>query len=540
MATKQYVYRSKWADLPIPNVVISDFIAEKLDDADHGHGDKLAFIDASDSSRSYTFKQFKQQAIAVAKGLQAQGLKQNDVVLIYSPNTIDYPSILFGITLAGGIATLANPTYTLSELKHQLKDSTAKYAFTVGPMAGLALEACKDVGIDASKLYVLGAKPEGTTSFADLVKPTSHTFVKPTQRADDVAVIPYSSGTTGLPKGVMLTHKNLIANILQVKTINGTSVTSADTFVGVLPFFHIYGLVVVLFTGMYNGNTTTVISKFDLPAFLETVQKNKITTMHLVPPIILGLAKHPLVLKYNFSSVKTIMSGAAPLGAELCKEFNQRFPKVNLRQGYGMTELSPVSHFQTADDVVFGSIGVLCCNQEAMIVDPETLQSLPTGQSGELWIKGPNVMKGYWKRKEATDAMLVDGGWLRTGDIAMVDKNGHYYIVDRLKELIKYKGFQVAPAELEECILTHPEVADCAVLGVPDLGAGELPKAYVVVKDKNKPNPDIAAFVASKLAPHKQLRGGVRFVDAIPKSASGKILRRVLKDEDAKLTKAKL
>jgi 4-coumarate--CoA ligase len=450
---------------------------------------------------------------------------------------------LFGIILAGGIVSPANPTYTSAELKHQISDSTAKYVVTVGPMAGVAVEACTSCQVSLSNVFVLGDKPEGTTAFGDLLQKSSSQLVTYSQSPDDVVVIPYSSGTTGLPKGVMLTHYNLVANIVQVKTVNGDSIGPKDSFLGCLPFFHIYGLVVVLLTGLYRGNTVTVMTKFELELFLTTVQSQKVTTLHLVPPIILAMAKHPLVSKFDLSSVKTIMSGAAPLGAEMCKALNARLPKIALRQGYGMTELSPVSHFQRHDDIIYGSIGPLLCNQEAMIVDPDSLKSLPAGKVGELWVRGPNVMKGYWRRQDATSAMIVaDGGWLRTGDMAVVTEDGHYYIVDRLKELIKYKGFQVAPAELEECLLTHPDVADCAVLGIPDDAAGELPKAYVVLKPQTnqKTNAEaIQKFVASKMAPHKQLRGGVRFVESIPKSASGKILRRVLKDEELKVSKIK-
>lgn len=447
-------------------------------------------------------------------------------------------AIFLGILLAGGIVSPANPTYTVAELTHQVKDSTAKFVFTISPMAPNAVSACQTAKLPLDHLFVVGdsVPAGGPIAFQTLIANGGQDVNPSSHQPDDIACIPYSSGTTGLPKGVMLTHYNIVSNIIQVKTVNGDDITPSSSFIGVLPFFHIYGLVVVLLTGLYRGNTTTVMPKFELELFLKTIQNLKITTLHLVPPIILALAKHPLVLKYDLSSVKTIMSGAAPLGAELCKEFNKRLSRVALRQGYGMTELSPVSHFQRHDDIVYGSIGPLLCNQESMIVDPDTLQSLPAGKVGELWIRGPNIMKGYWKRPEATAAMIVEGGWLRTGDMAMITEDGHFWIVDRLKELIKYKGFQVAPAELEEVLLTHPEVADCAVLGVPDQGAGELPKAYVVLKPNASTGPDdIKKYVASKLAPHKHLRGGVRLVDTIPKSASGKILRRVLKEEDAKL-----
>lgn len=417
----------------------------------------------------------------------------------------------------------------------------AQFMITLSPFSEVASQACTAAKIPLERLVVLGdAVPPGTTSWKQLISNDGNSVAEVLQHPNDVAVIPYSSGTTGLPKGVMLTHYNLVANIIQVRGVNGTSITAADSYVGVLPFFHIYGLVVTMFLGLYLGNTVAVMPKFDLELFLKAVQTQKLTVLQLVPPIIVALAKHPIVSKFDLSSVRTIMSGAAPLGAETCKALIARLPKIVLRQGYGMTELAPVSHFQTQEGVVFGSIGVLLCNQEAMIVNPETLESLPQGSSGELWIRGPNVMKGYWRRPDATDSTIVQGGWLRTGDIAMITPDGHYWIVDRLKELIKYKGFQVPPAELEEMLLTHPEISDCAVLGVPDEEAGELPKAFVVLKPSavgKISSQDIQKYAASKLAPHKHLRGGVVFMDTIPKSASGKILRRVLKIQDEQLRK---
>jgi acyl-CoA synthetase (AMP-forming)/AMP-acid ligase II len=450
-------------------------------------------------------------------------------------------SILFGILLAGGIASPANPTYTTEELKHQLKDSTASFMITIEPFADRAVAAASTAKIDSKKIFVLGGPVQGTTPFVALMKNAGDKLKKYQNGANDVAVIPYSSGTTGLPKGVMLTHKNLVANIIQVRSMTADSVGPKDSFAGILPFFHIYGLVVTLMVGVCVGCSVFVMPKFELDVFLKTIQEQKLTTLHLVPPIILALAKAPVVSKFDLSSIRIIMSGAAPLGPEISKALVARLPNVRLRQGYGMTELSPVSHFQKHDDIVFGSIGPLLCNQQCMIVDPETLKSLPQGQVGEVWVKGPNVMKGYWRRPDATSAMVTEDGWLRTGDLGMITADGHYWIVDRLKELIKYKGFQVPPAELEELLLSHPDVADCAVLGVPDDAAGELPKAYVVLKPGVKiTEQDIQKFAASKLAPHKHLRGGVQFTQAIPKSASGKILRRVLKEEDAKARKAKL
>jgi len=347
---------------------------------------------------------------------------------------------------------------------------------------------------------------------------------------NDLCALPYSSGTTGLPKGVMLSHRNIVANILQIYDHDKTS--SDNSFVGLLPFYHIYGMTVVLFYGMYLRIPTYVMDHFELPRFLNLITKKKITDLHLVPPVCVALAKHPLVDQYDLKHVKYILSGAAALSSDIEKLLSKRLG-IPVRQGYGMTETSPVTHISPFVNNKSGSIGKLLVNQELKLVSYDgSERTVGVGEEGEMCVKGPNLMLGYWKNEKATKNTMDSDGFLKTGDIATVDEDGFYFIVDRMKELIKFKGLQVAPAELEGILLSHPDISDCAVVGKQDEYAGELPTAYIVLKDKHKVTEDeIHNFVNQKVASHKKLRGGIFFITAIPRSSSGKILRRVLKEQ---------
>ncbi|MFM7225417.1 MAG: AMP-binding protein, partial [Actinomycetota bacterium] len=323
-------------------------------------------------------------------------------------------------------------------------------------------------------------------------------------------------------------HANLVANIMQVLAPLG--VRDDETIMGVLPFFHIYGMQVIMNTTLAAGATVVTMPRFDLEQFLQLHQDHRITRSYVAPPIVVALAKHPVVDQYRLDALEQMFSGAAPLSAELAEEAAARLG-CEVVQGYGMTEMSPVSHLTPRGGYVPGSVGVTTPNTETLIVDPGTGEPLGVDADGEVWVRGPQVMIGYLNNAEATAATIDGDGWLHTGDIGHIDARGHLHIVDRLKELIKYKGFQVAPAELEALLLTHPDLADAAVIGVPDEEAGELPVAFVVTKPDRQPTEDeVCAFVAGQVATYKQLHR-VSFVDAVPKSASGKILRRVLRDQ---------
>jgi acyl-CoA synthetase (AMP-forming)/AMP-acid ligase II len=328
----------------------------------------------------------------------------------------------------------------------------------------------------------------------------------------------------------MLTHSNLVANVVQLQ--DGFPIDEGDVLIGVLPFFHIYGQTVIMHQGLRAGATIVTMPRFDLEQFLDLIAEHGVTRAYVVPPIALALAKHPAVDDRDLSSVETIMSGAAPLGAELTNAVAARIDCAVI-QGYGLTETSPVTHvIRPHGENRPGSIGPALIGTECRLVDPETGEDVAEGERGELWIRGPQVMAGYLNNEEATAATIDAGGWLHTGDIAVSDSDGYYSIVDRLKELIKYKGFQVPPAELEALLITHPEVADVAVIGVPDDEAGELPKAFVVPAGDSLDADALMEFVAGQVSPQKRIRL-VEEVDEIPKSASGKILRRVLKEREA-------
>ncbi|MDQ6799650.1 MAG: AMP-binding protein, partial [Acidobacteriota bacterium] len=343
--------------------------------------------------------------------------------------------------------------------------------------------------------------------------------------ANDVVAMPYSSGTTGMPKGVMLTHRNLVANIVQCASVFG--VTRDDIALAVLPFFHIYGMNVIMNLGLHLGATIATMPRFDLKECLQAIEKYRITYGFVVPPIMLALAKNPMVDAFDLSSIRILFSGAAPLSENIAGQAAQRLG-CKIMQGYGMTEASPATHGTREDNAV--GIGPPLPNTESKIVDVATGAELGAGAEGEICVRGPQVMKGYLNNPEATAAMIDKDGWLHTGDIGSVDECGNYFVVDRVKELIKYKGMQIAPAELEAILLAHPAIADAAVVPMADEEAGQVPKAFVVLKDRSSTE-DIMTYVADRVARYKRVRH-VEVIDQIPRSPSGKILRRVLVQRD--------
>jgi acyl-CoA synthetase (AMP-forming)/AMP-acid ligase II len=347
-------------------------------------------------------------------------------------------------------------------------------------------------------------------------------------------VLPYSSGTAGQPKGVILTHRNLVANLQQLRPVS--TIEPGARTLAVLPFFHIYGMTCVLNQGIDRRAVVVTLPRFDLAQFLAAIAEHRIQRICIVPPIAVALAKHPMVDSYDVTSVETINSGAAPLDAELARTVARRLG-CRVTQGYGMTELSPVSHcVPDGVDLDPAGVGRLLPNMEAMVVDPATGAELPPGERGELWCRGPNVMAGYLRDAEATAATLDGDGWLHTGDLVTVDAEGVFTVVDRLKELIKYRGWSVAPAELEAVLLAHEQITDAAVIGVPDADGQEVPKAFVVVRPgADLDAAEVTAFVAERVAPYKKVRV-VEFVDAIPRSAAGKILRKELRAREAAAT----
>ena len=503
-------------DISIPDVDITSYVLEGVD----SYADKPALVDGP-SGRTLTYGQLRDAVAAFRQGLVARGFAKGETLAIFMPNLPEYAVAFHGAASAGGHVTTANPLYTAGELGHQLRDSEAKFLLTVPPLLDVALAAAADSSVE--EVFVLG-EDERATPVAELLGAAAGEEVAIDPGAD-LAALPYSSGTTGLPKGVMLTHRNLVANLVQ--TQEALQLDSDDTLIGCLPFFHIYGMTVIMNLGLRGGATIVTMPRFDLGQFLDIIEEHGATVGFIVPPIALALAKHPAVEGRDLSSLKLLMSGAAPLGSELTGQVEERLGCLVI-QGYGMTETSPVTHVIPIDPERNrpGTIGPPLRATECRLVDPDSGADVDEGERGELWIRGPQVMRGYLNNEEATAATIDADGWLHTGDIAVLE-DGYYKIVDRLKELIKFKGFQVAPAELEALILGHPEVADVAVIGVPDEEAGELPKAFVVAAGEELDSEALMEWVAGQVSPQKRIRL-VETIAEIPKSASGKILRREL------------
>jgi acyl-CoA synthetase (AMP-forming)/AMP-acid ligase II len=489
------IYRSPEPDIEIPDATVTEHVLGGA----AARGDHPAFIDGA-SGEVTTYAEFVAQVDAVAALLQSEGIGKGDVVGLVGANSAAWGTAYHAILRAGGVVTPMYALLTPDEIEKQMANSEAKLL------------------IDDPPEFVAKAEP-GTAP--DDVEVDS----------EDLAVLPYSSGTTGLMKGVMLTHRNLVANIEQAW--NSMPLDDEDVLVGLMPFFHIYGQTVVLNMGLAKGSTIVTMPRFDLDQLLEIVERHGVTWLHIAPPIVLAFATASGIDERDTSSLKMVISGAAPLDAELAQRAESRIG-APIRQGYGMTELSPVSHksrLARIEETPPGSVGALIPNTEARLVDPATGEDAAEGEEGEIWIRGPQVMRGYLNNDEATAETLVGDGWIRTGDIGRVDENGFFYIVDRLKELIKYKGHQVPPAELEAVLVSHPKVKDAGVIGVPMDDGGEAPKACVVAEDDLDPD-ELMAWVAERVAPYKRIRE-VEIVDEVPKSASGKILRRLLRDQQA-------
>ncbi|MBA2520650.1 MAG: 4-coumarate--CoA ligase family protein [Chloroflexia bacterium] len=515
------IFRSPYPDVTIPDMPLAPFVlrhAARL-------ADKPALVDGV-TGHVLTFGRLAEAVERTAAGLAARGFRKGDVLAISAPNCPEFGVAFYAALSLGGVVTPANPALTADELARQLNDAGATYLLTVPGCLGPAVAAVERSNV--REIFVIGQAP-GATSFADLHDSDALAAAIAIEPSHDVAVLPYSSGTTGLPKGVMLTHANLVANTVQVTAVE--PLTEADILIGILPFFHVYGMTVLLNYALSVGATVVTLPRFELEQFLQTMQAYGVTYAYLAPPIVLALAKQPVVERYDLSRLKIITCGAAPLSSDIAAGCEDRLGCV-VKQGYGLTEASPVTHMSPPESnrIKSASVGSLLPNTEGKIVDPATGVALGANQQGEIWIRGPQVMRGYFNQPQASAAMIDTEGWLRTGDIGYVDEDGFFYIVDRLKELIKVKGFQVAPAELEGVLLAHPAVADAAVIPYPDEEAGEIPKAFVVLRGAATPE-DLIGFVAARVAPYKKVRL-LEIVDHIPKSASGKILRRVLVERE--------
>ena len=486
-------------------------------------GGKPALVDGV-SGRTISYRDLAGGIERVAAGLAARGFRPGDVLAVHLPNLPEYALIGYGAMAAGGIVTGASPGLTVGELAGHLTAAGARMLVTVPPLAESAVAAAELAGVE--EVFVLGTAP-GATPFSELIghrHPAVHVPVDPDR---DLAALPFSSGTSGLPKGVELTHSALVTNVRQGHA--ALDFREDDVVVAVAPFFHALGFNLLLPASLAAGATVVTLARFDLPDFLRAIQDHRATLTIVVPPIVLALAHHPLVDSFDLSSLRAVGVGAAPLGADTEQRCADRLG-CDVSQGLGMTETAALIAAGPLDRPRRGSVGRLVPGTEARIVDPDSHAELAAGRTGELWVRGPQLMRGYRNDPAATARTIDADGWLHTGDLCYFDEDGYLYVADRLKELIKYKGYQVAPAELEHLLLTHPAVADAAVVPRPDTVAGEVSVAYVALRGPATAE-ELLAYVAERVAPYKRLRG-VRIVESVPRSPAGKLLRRVLAEAE--------
>jgi long-chain acyl-CoA synthetase len=495
------------------------------------NGSKIALVDTS-CDRRITYREYAELVESLARGLVSAGLAPGEVVAIFLPNSWEFTITYHAATLAGGIPTLLNPAYREREIRYQLDNSDAAFLVTDAPLIeGISLAGLPKL----RRVFTTRTESAGRERFASMLRSSSNMKLpRPSgDPAQIVAALPYSSGTTGLPKGVMLSHHNLVANVYQLMGPEAAMLTEADVMLCFLPLYHIYGLTVGLTLSLALGATLVLMPRFDVQKLCALMVQEGVTFMPMVPPAINALCQFAAAGGFpKDHRVRWIKSGAAPLAPELARRFTE-LTGIAVNQGYGMTEASPVTHvgYLTPPEMNRpSSIGRPLALTECRILGPEDREVAP-GEPGELVMRGPQFMMGYWKEPQATAAVMRDG-WYYSGDIVRADADRFYYILDRRKEMIKYKGFPVAPAEVESVLLEHPAVRDCGVVAKPDEAAGEVPCAFVVLRENFTPSialdAELRAFVADRLAHHKQPRE-VHFVDAVPRTPSGKVLRRELR-----------
>ncbi|ORX70312.1 acetyl-CoA synthetase-like protein [Linderina pennispora] len=546
------LFHSPFPSIPIPSVDLPTFFFDTIAKRTvFGRKPEIPFLISE--QKTLSFAEFEKFTYAFASGLANNtGLKHGDTLLVVLPNTVYYPAITLAAQMAGGVVCTANPQYTARELAHQLKLIEARAVITIGSKVTAIKKAVKLAESSIPDSFIFTLDSENCIFDVLSAKPFPRIYLRTKEEAGStIAFIVFSSGTSGNPKGVMLSHRNVVANILQNGAFDNTDVMRAKRFTEIeetphalafLPFFHIYGLTCVLHYQLCSGYALVVMAQFELEKFCQLVQKYRVRAALLVPPVTLGLTKSPVARKYDLSSIVFAISGAAPFSRELQQEA-QKVLGFPVCQGYGLSETSPTVARATMSDVVYGSAGRILCNMSAKVID-ENGKELGPGEVGELCYCGPNIMVGYLKSPAATAESIDSDGYLHTGDIGYIDKDGYNYITDRKKELIKYKGFQIPPAELEGLLTDHPAVLDAAVIGIyDDAQATEVPKGFVVIRPgANKPGivDEIHSWLSSRVVSYKRLRGGIEIVDAIPKSTTGKILRRILKERELQKRMAKL
>ncbi len=517
------------------NLFLHDLVLESC----RRNPQKTAIIDAS-CGRRMSYAEYGEHVESLARGLISAGVKPGDVIAIFLANSWEFCVAFHAAQLAGAIPTLLNPTYREREVRYQLEHSGAVFLITDGAnMEGISLAGLPDL----RRVFTTRHATPGSEPFSNLLRRTTAVYPSPVQSSEQtLSVLPYSSGTTGLPKGVMLSHYNLIANVYQLLGPHATTLNSGDTILCCLPLYHIYGLNVMLNPALVLGATLVLVPRFNVQQMTRLIVDESVTMMPLVPPAINALCQAAEAGEFpREHKVRWVKSGAAPLAPDLPRRFTA-LTNILVCQGYGMTEASPVTHVGYLEPELYhpDSIGHPLAETDCRVLaqtdidpsdTPDQLTEPPSGSPGELVMRGPQFMLGYWKEPQATASVLRDG-WYWSGDIVTRDREGFYRVVARRKEMLKYKGFPVAPAEVEAVLLEHPAVKECGVVGRRDDAAGEIPVAFVALRngfaDSAKLGAELCAFVADRLTGYKQPRE-VHFVDVIPKTASGKILRRELR-----------
>ncbi|KAB8108719.1 hypothetical protein EE612_044616 [Oryza sativa] len=524
---EQFVFRSRLPDIAIPDhLPLHDYVFERLAD----RRDRACLIDGA-TGETLSFGDVDALSRRVAAGLSSIGVCHGSTVMLLLPNSVEFAVAFLASSRLGAVTTTANPLHTPPEIAKQVAASGATVVVTEPAFVA------KVSGLAGVTVVATGGGAERCASFAGLAAADGSALPEVAiDVANDAVALPYSSGTTGLPKGVMLSHRGLVTSVAQL--VDGENpnlhLREDDVVLCVLPMFHVYSLHSILLCGMRAGAAIVVMKRFDTVKMLQLVERHGVTIAPLVPPIVVEMAKSDALDRHDLSSIRMVISGAAPMGKELQDIVHAKLPNAVLGQGYGMTEAGPVLSMCMAfakepTPVKSGACGTVVRNAELKIVDPDTGLSLPRNQPGEICIRGKQIMKGYLNNPEATEKTIDKDGWLHTGDIGFVDDDDEIFIVDRLKELIKYKGFQVAPAELEAMLIAHAAVADAAVVPMKDDSCGEIPVAFVVARDGSGITEDeIKQYVAKQVVFYKRLHK-IFFVDAIPKAPSGKILRKDLR-----------